>query len=101
VRREIILPTHSTNYLQRVYDELEAQVSRVLESKGQDLTIRAESRAHAKIIRNFSISTHIAIGNNAAKKIVEYARRHKVDLIVMSSRSTVPKNRIGGALKVL
>jgi nucleotide-binding universal stress UspA family protein len=49
-------------------------------------------------IKNFSTSTHIAVADNAAKKIVEYAKRHGVDLIVMNSRSTAPKNRIKGML---
>ena len=38
-------------------------------------------------MKNFSTSTHIAVAANAAKKIVEYAKRHGVDLIVMNSRS--------------
>ena len=49
-------------------------------------------------MKNFSTSTHISLADNAAKKIVEYAKRNSVDLIVMDSRSTAPKNRIKGML---
>jgi nucleotide-binding universal stress UspA family protein len=83
---------------------LEANASRVLDSRKENLIIEAENRIGAKKIKNHSISVHVAIGDNTAKKIVEYARRYNADLIVMSSRSTAaaaPKNRIGGALKLL
>jgi nucleotide-binding universal stress UspA family protein len=100
VRRERIAPSAFTNYLQRVYEELGANAFRVLDSRKEDLVMKAKNRNEAKI-KNFSINTHIVIGDNAAEKIVEYAGRHKADLIVMSSRSTAPKNKIGGMLRVL
>ena len=49
-------------------------------------------------MKNYSTSTHIAVADNAAKKIVEYAKRHSVDLIVMNSRNTAPKSRVKGML---
>ena len=77
----------STSALQKVYEELEADASKILNSKKEDWKMK-----------NFTTSTHIAVADNTAKKIVEYAKRHNVDLIVMNSRSTAPKNRIKGML---
>ena len=44
--------------------------------------------------KNLSVSTYIVVGDNAGAKIVDYAKKHKVDLIVMSSRNTAPKNPV-------
>src|SRR5574341_659503 len=82
-----IVSPSSADSLKRVYEELEVNASKILNSKKESWRMR-----------NFSISTHIAVADNAAKKIVEYAKRHGVDLIVMNSRSTAPKNRIKGML---
>ena len=86
-RGERIVSSASADSLQRIYEELEVNASKILNTKKEDWRMK-----------NFSTSTHIAVADNAAKKIVEYAKRHGVDLIVMNSRSTAPKNRIKGML---
>ena len=44
--------------------------------------------------KDLSVSTHVVVGDNAAAKIVDYAKLHKIDLIVMCSRNIAPNNPV-------
>ena len=69
----------SRSYLHDVYEELESNADKILDELKQ-------SWASSSGLR---ISTHVVIGGNVAQRIVEYARTHGIDLIVINSRSTI------------
>ena len=92
VRHRKITFTSLTPY-QEIYEQLEATTQRILNSRKEVLEREVTVRNDRKK-KDLSVSTHVAVGDNAAAKIVDYAKKHKVDLIVMSSRNTAPKNPV-------
>jgi nucleotide-binding universal stress UspA family protein len=72
---------------------MEATTQRILNSRMDGLEREVMVRDNRKK-KDLSLSTHVAIGDNTAAKIVDYAKLHKVGLIVMSSRNTAPKNPV-------
>jgi len=83
------------DYLNKIYEDLETSASVVLEAKKKSIIQKAgKVDAAANKISSSLISAHVIVGESPAKKIADYARLHDVDLIVISSRNTIPKNRI-------
>lgn len=82
------------DYLNKIYEDLDTSASAVLEAKKKSIIQKAGKVDAANKISSSLISAHVIVGESPAKKIAEYARLHDVDLIVISSRNTIPKNRI-------
>jgi nucleotide-binding universal stress UspA family protein len=70
--------TASRSYLHDVYEEMESNADKILEKLKKNWTKSG-----------VQIRSHIVIGGNVAQHIVEYAKKHDVDLIVINSRSTM------------
>jgi nucleotide-binding universal stress UspA family protein len=85
--------TFTSNPYQEIYDQMEANAQIIINSRREALEREAMIR-NGRTKKDLSVSTHVAVGDNAAAKIVNYAKRHKVDLIVMSSTNTAPKNPV-------
>jgi nucleotide-binding universal stress UspA family protein len=83
----------SLNPYQEIYEQMEATTQRILNTRMDGLEREVMVRDNRKK-KDLSLSTHVAIGDNTAAKIVDYAKLHKVGLIVMSSRNTAPKNPV-------
>jgi nucleotide-binding universal stress UspA family protein len=92
VRHRKIAFTSLTSY-QEIYDQMEATAQRILNSRMEVLERELKVRYYRKK-KDLSVSTHVAVGDNAAAKIVDYAKLHKIDLIVMSSRNIASKNPV-------
>ena len=73
----------SRSYLEDVYEELESNADKVLIELKENWTKNS----------SITIRTHVVIGGNVAQRIVDYAKKHNIDLIVINSRSTVGKRR--------
>lgn len=88
-------PVVQKGRLQKIYGELETHASKILEDKKNAILqeLKGSDEWKDKFDKLFFI-THVAVGNNPAQQITDYARLHKVDLIVISSRSTPPKKGI-------
>ncbi len=85
----------SSNSLEKIYGELEAHTSKVLEDKKNSILQELKGSDEWKINPDrLFFATHVTVGDNPAQQITDYAKLHKVDLIVISSRSTPPKKGI-------
>lgn len=73
----------SQSYLHDVYEELESNADKILAGLKQNWSRGSSVPIH----------THVVIGGNVAQQIVDYARKHKVDLIVINSKSTIGRGR--------
>lgn len=73
----------SKSYLHDVYEELESNAEKVLDKLKQSWTSSS----------GVSMHTHVAVGGNVAQRIVDYAKKHDIDLIVINSRSTIGRAR--------
>jgi nucleotide-binding universal stress UspA family protein len=69
----------SPTYLQDIYAEMEANADKILDRLKQSWANSSQ----------LPISTHLVIGGNVSHRIVDYAKKHNIDLIVINSRSTI------------
>jgi nucleotide-binding universal stress UspA family protein len=84
----------TSNPYQEIYGQTEANAKVIINSKMKDLEREQAMTWDDQKKKELSISTHVLVGDNVAAKIVNYAKRHKVDLIVMSSSKIAPKNPV-------
>lgn len=69
----------SQSYLHDIYEEMEANADKILDKLKQSWVSTSQ----------LPISTHVVVGGNVAHRIVDYAKKHAIDLIVINSRSTI------------
>lgn len=73
----------SKSHLHDIYELLQSNADKILLELKKDWTGNSGP----------AISTHVVIGGNVAQRLVEYAKDHAIDLIVINSRSTLGSAR--------
>jgi nucleotide-binding universal stress UspA family protein len=67
----------SPSFLHDIYEQMESNANKILDKLKQSWASSSD----------VSIRTHVVVGGNVAQRIVEYAKKHAIDLIVINSRS--------------